>query len=50
MLLTKYQASEPSDSEQEDFLIYFYAFLWLEPRTPWPRIILDLGSSYGKTW
>ena len=28
MLYTKFQASEPSGSEEEDFLIYFYAFLW----------------------
>ena len=34
MLYTKFQASEPSGSEEEDFLIYFYAFLWFEPRTP----------------
>ena len=33
MLYTKFQASEPSGSEEEDFLIYFYAFLWFEPRT-----------------
>ena len=26
MLYTKFQASEPSGSEEEDFLIYFYAF------------------------
>ena len=29
MLYTKFQASEPSGSEEEDFLIYFYAFLLL---------------------
>ena len=33
MLHTKFQASEPSGSVEEDFLIYFYAFLWFGPRT-----------------
>ena len=33
MLYTQFQASKPSGSEEEDFLIYFYAFLWFEPRT-----------------
>ena len=28
------QASKPSGSEEEDFLIFFYVFLWLEPTTP----------------
>ena len=32
MLHTKFQTSGPSGSEEEDFLIYFYAFLWFEPR------------------
>ena len=34
MLHTKFQASKPSGSEKEDFCIFFYVFLWLEPRTP----------------
>ena len=34
MLHTKFQASKPSGSEEEDFLIFFYAFLWFEPTTP----------------
>ena len=43
MLNTKFQASEPSGSEEEeDFLIYFYTFLWFEPRSPWPRAILAM--------
>ena len=33
MLHIKFQASEPSGSEVEDFLI-FYAFLWFESMTP----------------
>ena len=27
MLHTKFEASEPSGSEEEDFLIFFYAFM-----------------------
>ena len=33
MLHTKFQASKPSGSEEEDFLILFYVFLCFEPRT-----------------
>ena len=35
MLHTKFQASKPSGSEEENFLIIFYVILWFEPRTPW---------------
>ena len=34
MLHTKFQASEQSGSEEEDFLIFFYVFLWFQTRTP----------------
>ena len=44
MLHTKFQTPGPSGSEEEDFLIYFYAFLWFEPRTPWGGAILDPGT------
>ena len=44
MLHTKFQTSGPSGSEEEDFWIYFYAFLWFEPRTPWRGAILDPGT------
>ena len=43
MLHTKFQASKPSGSEAEDFSIFFYVFLRLEPRParshlgPWDR-------------
>ena len=47
MLHTKFQASGPNGSEEEDFLIYFYIFLWFEPRTPWRGAILDPGSLVG---
>ena len=50
MLHTKFQASEPSGSEEEDFLIYFYAFLRFEPRSPLAWAILILGYSFEKTW
>ena len=41
MLHIKFQTPEPSGSEEEDFRIYFYAFLWFEPRTPWRRAMFD---------
>ena len=44
MLHTKFQTSGPSGPEEEDFWIYFYAFLWFEPRTPWRGAILDPGT------
>ena len=34
MLPTKFQASKSSGSEAEDFSIFFFVFLWLEPRNP----------------
>ena len=42
---TKFQASKPSGSEVEDFLIFFYVFLWLEPMTPGQRPSWTLGPS-----
>ena len=42
MIHTDFQASEPSGSE-EDFFIYFHAFPWFKPRTPWPGAIFDPG-------
>ena len=50
MLYTKFQASEPSGFEEEDFLTYFYAFLWFEPRTPGQRPSSTLGPSFEQTW
>ena len=38
MLHTKFQASKPSGSEEEDFFkIFFYVFLWFKHRTLWPK-------------
>ena len=34
MLHTKFQASEQSDFEEEDFYFFFYEFLLSQPRTP----------------
>ena len=52
MLHTKLQASKPSDYEEEDFLIFFYVFLWFEPTTltrghlgPWDLHLNKLGRS-----
>ena len=44
MLHTDFQTSEPSGFEEKDFLIYFYAFLRFEPRTPWPGAIFNSGT------
>ena len=44
MLHTKFQASEPSGSDEEDFLMHFNAFLLFKPRTPWPGAILEPGT------
>ena len=48
MLHIKFQASKPSGSEEEDFLIFFYVFLRFEPRIPWQGAILDNGTSLNK--
>ena len=47
MLHTKFQASEPSGSKEEDFK-FFYAFLWFEPRVPGPPC--TLGPPFAQTW
>ena len=46
MLVIDFQASKSSGSEEEDFLIFFYVFLWLPMETynPWPEAILDAGT------
>ena len=44
MLYTKFQASEPSGSEEEDFYIFFYVFQWFKLKTLWPGAILDPGT------
>ena len=49
MLYTDFQTSGPSGSI-EDFLIYIYAFLWFEPRTPWCGAILAMGPSFVQNW
>ena len=37
MLHTKFQASKPSGSEEENLKILLYVFLWFKPRTPGQR-------------
>ena len=41
MVHTKFQASEPSVSKDEDYLINSYTFLWFKPQT---SSILDPGT------
>ena len=50
MLQTKFKKSGLSGSEVEDFLIYFYAFLWFELRTPGQRPPWILGPWFEQTW
>ena len=50
MLHTKFQASKPCVSEEEDFLIFFYVFLWFEPTTSDQRSSWTLGPSFEQTW
>ena len=41
-LYTKFQASEPSGFETEDFFFHIaYVFLCFKPRSPWRKAILD---------
>ena len=51
MLVTEFQASKPSGSEEEDFLIFFYVFLWfnLQPLArshlgPWDLHLNKIGK------
>ena len=44
MLHTKFQAFKPSGSEEEDFLIFFYVFIWLALLDSWPVAVLVLGT------
>ena len=45
MLHTEFQASKPSGSEEKDFLIFFYVFLWLEPTTRGQKPSWTLGPT-----
>ena len=51
MLHTKFQASKPSYSEEEDIRIFFYVFLSFEPKThgagpswPWDLHLIKRGK------
>ena len=50
MLVTEFQASKPSGSEEEDFLIFFYVFLWLEPTTSGQKPSWTLGPTFEQNW
>ena len=50
MLVTELQASKPNSSEEEDFLIFFYVFLWLEPTTPGQKPSWTLGPTFEQNW
>ena len=45
MLHTKFQASKPSGSEEEDSIILFHVFLWFEPKPPQHGAMLDPRTS-----
>ena len=44
MLHTKFQASKPSDSEEEDFFYIFLCISMARTYNPWPEAILDPGT------
>ena len=44
MLYIQFQASKPSGSKEEIFLIFFYVFQWFTPKTLWQGAILDPGT------
>ena len=50
MLHTKFQASKPSGSEEEDLKKFLYVFLRLKPGTPGQRPSWTLGPSFEQTW
>ena len=41
---TKFQVTEPSGSEEEDFLNIIHVFLWFKHRTSCGGAILDQGA------
>ena len=49
-IYTKFQASKPSGSEEEDFLIFVYVFLWFEPRAPSKEPSWIRGPSFEQNW
>ena len=50
MLHTKFPTSEPGGSKEEDFSIYFCAFLWFKPRAPGAGPSWTLGPWFEQTW
>ena len=49
MLQAKFHSSKPSCFEEEDFLIFVYVFLRLEPRTPGQKPSWTLDPSFEQT-
>ena len=51
MLHNKFQASEPSGSEEEDFLIFFFMYFYDSNQgTPGPGPSWFLGPLFKQTW
>ena len=50
MLHTKFQASKPSGSEEEDFLMFFIYFYGLNLGRPAGGPSWNLGPSFEQTW
>ena len=50
VLHIKFKVSKPSGSEEEDFRIFFYIFLWFEPRTPGVGPSWILGPLFEQNW
>ena len=50
MQYTKFQASMPSGSEEEDFRIFVYVFVWLNLGPTGACPSWTLGSSFEQTW
>ena len=48
MLHSRFQACKPSGSEEEDFLIFFYVFLWFELGSPGKEPSWILGPYLNK--
>ena len=44
MLVTDFQASKPSGSEEEDFFNIFLCISMAQTYNPWPEAILDPGT------
>ena len=50
ILCAKFQESEPSCSETEDFFHIAYEFLCFKPKSPWRKAIWTLRPRFEQTW